>query len=869
MNSYEKKAKEKKKRKRRRIIKRIIALIILIGIIGCASVAGYAYYVIKNDAHEIDTATIYDQMSQRTVVYDDKGKEISTISVIGGNRTLLKYAEIPTTMRAAIVSIEDKTFFDHKGFNFKRMVGAVLEMLRGGGQISGTSTITQQLARNIYLEDVKSERSIKRKILEAYYTVQIEKSMSKEEILEAYLNTVYFGFDCYGISAAADNYFGKDAKDLDIAEAAALAALPQSPDVYALVKVTYDKDDTKLPIIEKNSEFAYLYNGELTKGRRNTAIKLMAENEFISDVEKKEALEESEDLQKHIHIGGGITAQADTYYVDYTITKVTEDLMEKYGMDEASANRLVYNGGLKIYSCMNSSIQRKLAKQINKDSNYVDLQNIKYDKKKNILNQNGNVILRPYGTYLNKDGSFVLKKGEFTKDEEGNLIIKKGGRLALVEVSSDAGSSVDLQFRSMYTKKGNDLSMIESGSINIPYGYTSFNKQENCVVSAKLFEDYPDILVEDGDNYKVSSDYITLSQKVPQPQAAAVIIDNKNGEVKALSGGRDCTGRKLFNRAVNPRQPGSNIKPLAVYSTSLQESVELMKDGKSKNQNQGYGDAFGQYMTAGSVINDAPVERGGKVWPKNSSGGYMGPITMRNALRYSVNTCAVKLYENLPQDYIVNNLKNLGITTVVEDGEYNDLNPAALALGGMTKGISPLELAAAYATFPNEGVYREPLLYDKVLNSDGEVILESDQKETRVYDEGVAFIMTDMLKGVVRTGTGTAANIGTQPVAGKTGTTSDQYDIWFTGFTPQYTMSLWEGSDVNIQLTSMSSAAASFWSHIMKNVCEGLPTGSFPSAPSNITYLGGEFYVRGTIDPALFTTTTTEPVSEETAAPAQ
>ena len=221
-------------------------------------------------------------------------------------------------------------------------------------------------------------------------------------------------------------------------------------------------------------------------------------------------------------------------------------------------------------------------------------------------------------------------------------------------------------------------------------------------------------------------------------------------------------------------------------------------------------------------------------------------MTFRTALQQSVNVCAVKIYQQIGPDYAASMLRKVGITSLDDEGEVNDLNPAALALGGLTNGISPLELTAAYATFPNGGVYKEPIAYTKVLNAKDEVLFEKTSEGEQVYDEGVAWIMTDILQTVVTRGIAGNAAIGTQPVGGKTGTTDNNYDAWFAGFTPQYTAALWMGNDVNIELSMGSSQSAAFWSHIMSRVCENTPRGSFKERPSNVISAGGEYYTEGT-----------------------
>ena len=177
------------------------------------------------------------------------------------------------------------------------------------------------------------------------------------------------------------------------------------------------------------------------------------------------------------------------------------------------------------------------------------------------------------------------------------------------------------------------------------------------------------------------------------------------------------------------------------------------------------------------------------------------------------------MFTEVGSDYAISQLKKYGIKSVVKGGTTNDENAAALALGGMTKGISPLDLASAYSTFPNRGVHKNASSYTKILDRNGNVLIKKRPKKTRVIDEGVSYIMTDILRTTVTRGLGINAAIASQPVAGKTGTTSDNYDMWFAGFTPQYSAALWFGNDVNIELTGTSDNATACWGRITQ--CAG------------------------------------------------
>lgn len=835
------------RRKRRRNILIIVAVVLLF-LTPVAGGALYAMHVVKEGAVPINPDKIYEDLSQKSSVYDDKGKEIDSLYFSDGDRILVEYDQLPKNLINAFVAIEDKTFFEHHGFNVIRMIGAIKEHFTGGGQIQGTSTITQQLARNVYLSDIKSERSINRKILEAHYALILEKELGKEKIMEAYLNTVYFGYGSYGVETASKNYFGKSVSELDLLECAALAALPQAPDSYALIKTDDSGVESELPVIKKSNGVKYLYGGEASANRRAQVLDEMVTDGYITAGEKQEAL--SEDLQEHVKVHTSYAQHHDTYFIDYCVEQVEKDLAGELGIGREEARTMIYSKGLKIYTCMNRKIQKRLSKQINDNDNYTSISYLPKDEKGNIVNaKTGKTLLHPLSYYLNEKGDLVLSEDDYSWGKDGSLVLKKGKKLLLYEVEAEDGTKyVQPELKSVYDDSEKGLYFYEGGSVIINPGSTSFDKKENCVVSKAFLDENDSFCKESDGKLIIGKNFIQMKQKVRQPQAAACIIDNDTGYLKAMVGGRGATGKYLYNRAVAPHQPGSSIKPLAVYAPALQMSVDNV-DSIEENPldlSSSDGSYWGKYITAGSIINDAPMKYNGKDWPKNAGGGFLGKISLRKAVQQSVNVCAVKVYQQMDVGYITKKLKRNGITSLDEEGDSSDLTPAALALGGMTNGVSPLEMTAAYATFPNRGIYREPLLYTKVLDSSGNLILENSQKKKRVFDASVAYIMTDILKSAVEYGTGQSARIYTQPVAGKTGTTSNQYDIWFCGFTPQYTMALWEGNDIHIRLTDMSSAAASFWANIMRSVCQDEAEGAFPGKPDDVVQINGEYYAEGT-----------------------
>lgn len=822
----------------------IYALIALVLILVVYS----AFVIIR--APRIDTENLSAMLAENSVLYDDKEAEIETVfGADAGLRTTVKYEEMPEDLINAVVAIEDKTFWKHNGFNIIRMFGAVKDTIVHGERLGGTSTITQQLARNLYLRDDMSKRTLKRKITEAYYTVILERKLSKEEIIEAYLNTISLGFNAFGVQAASQGYFSKDVGELDLTECAALASLPKAPNTYALVKRFYTADvhEDNENILKRDGDFTYVYNGEASKNRRDRTLKNMYDYEFIGKAEMDKAL--ADDLKSHVVPNITNFMGKSSYFSDYVIQEVIKDLMEEYSESEQEATQRVYSGGLQIYTTMSSQAQQAVDEAFENEANFPKVAHINKDASGNVLGDKGRILLYDYNTYFDSDQAFTIHPDEYTVKAGGDVCLKKEKRLNFYNVTVNGKPDVSLEFKDMYVVENGVFHIINGGYISIPEQYKKKDGDGNLIISKAYFDEKSDLVSMTDRGIRFGVDGFTLRQKVVQPQSAMVVLDNKNGQIRAMRGGRNTVGRMLYNRSTGPRQPGSSIKPLSIYGPALQSGYEALESGKEQVfKHQKAGDFYGQYWTAASIINDAPLTYNGKVWPKNWYSGNRGRHTLRKSVEQSVNVNAVKIFQELGAERSSKTLRDLGITTLIDSGETNDLNASALALGGMSKGISPLEMAAAYAVFPNEGKYVEPSCYTKVLNRNGEVLLEKAPKSKQVFDAGVAFIMNDILRSTVSEGIASAAAMGTQPVAGKTGTTNDQYDIWFVGNTPQYSAAIWIGNDVNLELSQGSASAARLWANTMKNVCKGLPTGSFPKAPSNVTSMTVDAYGGNQVD---------------------
>ena len=845
---YIKNGKKIRNKPRKLSVKKLIRDIAVV--IGVCIVAFFIYaFVVISMAPKIDPENLYDQVAESSTVYDDAGNEVDSIYYTQ-NRTNVKYSDLSEDTVNAFVALEDKTFWKHHGFNWTRMIGAVFQSLTGSGSISGTSTITQQLARNVYLPNIKSQRSIRRKILEMYYASRIESSLSKKEIVTAYLNTIYLGFGNYGIDSAAHSYFSKEPKDLTLEESAALAALPQAPDSYALVKLADSNSvsENSTNIITRTPD-TYVCN-DVSKSRRQTCLDLMLQQGYIT--KKQHDAVYSKDLIDFINPTISSGSSTNSYFKEYMIDKITDDLMKKYKITSSEAERMIYTGGLKIHSTMDSTAQKVVVKEFNNSSNFPYLTNIRKDSSGNIVSSSGSIMLYSYGNMFNSNGDFTLSSSECKVNDDGSVTILKDKRLKIYTTKSNGKTDYSLEFPQAYVQESGTLYIYPGGYINIGTKYKSLDDDDNLVISAKFFKDNPNLIKISGSSVIITKDAYSLQNKVIQPQAAMVIVEVGTGELKAMVGGRQATGSQLYNRAINPRQSGSSIKPLSVYGSALQKSFEyqakgqkwpLVDYGHDSQGTQGYGD----YLTAASKINDEPMTFSGKSWPQNSGGGYSGVVTMRKGLQQSINVVAVKIQMQVGNDYSEEMLKKFGLTTLVTTGTTNDNNTAALALGGFTKGVIPLEMAQAYATFPNGGVRQSTITYTKVEDRKGKTLLTGKSKSTKVLDEGVAFIMTDMLKSVVSNGIGSNASLSGTGVqsGGKTGTTNENYDIWFDGFTPTYAAALWIGTDVNIKLSSMSGAAASLWGKIMKQIPNALK-GSYKTMPSDVVYYNGEYFTKGT-----------------------
>lgn len=811
----------KKKKKYRFNPKRLILTVLSLFIILSAA-AGIWVFSIVRSTPQIDADNIYSMLSENSIIYDDEGNKIENIFASGsGLRTNLDYTQMPENLINAFIAIEDKTFWEHSGFNVIRIFGAIVDGLTSGDSISGTSTITQQLARNLYLEDTKSLRSMDRKVKEAYYAIQLERQLSKEQIIEAYMNTIYLGSGANGVAAAALTYFSKDVSELTLAECAVIASISKSPNKYSPIKKLNNED------ISDPESLDYLYRGEVFSiwyednflDRQQLTLKFLKDQEYIDDVAYEEAL--AQDIRASINPNIDVSTEISSYFTDYVVSQVVNDLMYEYNIEEGDAKNMIYNGGLRINSTLNIEMQKIADTEFKNENNFPSVTGLNKDKQGNARDAGGKILLYAYSNLFDDEGNFLLTQEEFLMNSDGSMTVFKGNRLNIYKTEVNGKVDYSLEFKGMYALDDGIFHSISGGYILIPSEYKSRDEEGNLILAKEFLEGNSQFQITDAGVVIPKGNY-QLNQKVIQPQAAMVIMDYKTGGIKAMAGGRSLTGKLLFNRSLSTRQPGSSIKPMAVYAPALQRTVDMINNGVATEGKT--------LWTAASVIDDAPHVIDGKLWPKNWYDGYRGLYTLRQSVEQSVNVNSVKVFTDIGPATSLAFLKKLGVTSVVEEGNINDMNAAALALGGMTKGVSPLEMTAGFSTFANQGMYTTPISYTSVTNKKGEILLEKVAEKESVMDRGVAFIMTDILRTTVTNGIAKSAAIASQPVAGKTGTTTDNYDAWFVGMTPYYSAALWIGNDINLELSQGSVSAARLWSKIMKQVHVGLPGASFPNA---------------------------------------
>ena len=694
--------------------------VLIIG--GCAAI-GIAKGVI-DAAPEInlDDATPTGFLS---TVLDTEGNQTAKLVATGSNRVYATIDVIPINLQHAFVAIEDERFYEHNGIDLKGILRAGIKGITSGNFSEGASTITQQLLKNNVFTSWTNETSMadkfKRKIQEQYLALQLEKKVSKDWILENYLNTINLGQNTLGVQSASKRYFNKDVSELTLSECAVIAAITQNP-----------------------SRFNPISHPDKNLERRDKVLRNMLKHEYISQQEYDDAI--ADNVYDRIQIVNTASEEKSvtSYFVDELTNQVIQDLIDLKGYTETQAYKTLYNGGLTIYSTQNPALQAICDEEVNNLENYP---------------------LQP--------------KYSFSY------------RLTIEKADGSYENYSEQTMLSYYQAANKDYDI-------------NFNSQEEAQAA---IDQYKAEIMQEGDKIVANGETVTFTL---QPETALTLMNQTTGEVAAIVGGRgDKTASKTLNRATDTtRQPGSTFKILAAYAPAL--------------------DSGG--LTLASVQDDAPYSYENGTSLRNYDNSYRGFTTLREAITHSINIVTVKTLTEIGTDLGFSYLKDFGFTTLVDED-----NIQSLALGGITKGVTNLELTAAYATIANSGTYIKPRFYTKILDHDGNILIDNTPQTHSVLKSSTAWLLTDAMKDVVTKGTGTAVNFGNMAIAGKTGTTTKNRDALFAGFTPYYTCVVWGGYDDNTpQDGGTTSYPKKIWRAVMSRIHENLEYKDF-TMPDDIT----------------------------------
>ena len=635
-------------------------------------------------------------------VYSGEGQLVNDFS--SEKRIFVPYDAIPQKVINSFLSAEDKNFFSHPGVDAKGVLRAVINNISNiitSKRLEGASTITQQVAKNFLLTN---EVSLNRKLKEAILAFRIERALSKERILELYLNQIYLGEGSYGVASASLEYFDKPISELNYDEAALLAALPKAPSRYNPYK-----------------------NIELAKFRRDLVLKNLFENKYIN----------KETYQKFINNKILLKKRKKIFLEDtrYYVEDIRKGVVDKFGFEK------VYKQGLNINTPINLDLQKIATQSLRKGL-------ISYDKRKGWR-----------GSIANKKGvdnwTNSLDKFKLEKSIGWDLAIIKRIKKFSVEIETEKKLKGIIEYQDIsWTKK-------------------EFNE---------LFTIGDIVYVK-----KLNKNNFSLRQ-LPEVNGGIVAMDPFTGRVLALSGGFSFK-KSEFNRATQAlRQPGSAFKPF-IYALALEN---------------GY--------TPSTLILDAPLvlEQGTdlKMWkPENYGKKFYGPSTLRMGLEKSRNLMTVRIAQNLGLKKIVKFSKSLGIYD-------NPSELLSISLGSAETTL--LKLTSAYCSFVNGGKLINPIMIDRIQDSEGNTIFNNEKRKclncdqisslsknypeindgfSQIFSSETAYQMTSILEGVVQNGTGRKLKDLNLDLAGKTGTTNGNTDTWFIGYTSKLVVGVYVGSD--------------------------------------------------------------------------
>jgi penicillin-binding protein 1A len=724
---------------------RWILVALVCSIVAMAMALGGLYLYLGEDLPKIASLSEY-RPPTITEVFSDDNRKIGEFYT--ERRIVIPLSQIPQTLKEAFIAAEDARYFKHKGIDFVSIIRAFFKNLEAGTIVQGGSTITQQVTKSFFLTP---ERSYKRKIKEAILAYRIDKAFSKAEVLYLYLNQIYLGHGAYGVEAAAENYFGKSTKDLNLAECTILAGLPQAPSRY--------------------SPFWY---PERAKQRQIYVLNRMVSEGFITNIQATEAINTELDIKPRRN-----------WYIEkvpiYT-EHIRRYIEAQYGKDT------LLNAGLKVYTAVNIEMQKKARVEIKKGLHLLDRRQGYRGPIKQITPEEIEAFSNTIEETLKETpmAQGLLTEGVVIKVDDGQgktwvRIGKEQGVILLDDVRWARKPNPDIAYYRVKVKKPSEVFRLGD------------------VISVRL-----------GEQDSETNLWQLSLEQTPDAQAGLLCIEAETGNVKVMVGGRDFL-ESQFNRAVQSRrQPGSAFKPV-IYAAAL---------------DKGY--------TPASVIIDSPIvfqndQMDFKWKPRNYGKKFYGPTLLREALEKSRNVVTIKISQDIGVPYCISYARRLGITSDLS----NDLS---IALG--SSGVSLLEMVNAYSVFANQGYLVQPVFIQKIVDRDGNILEEAGSVREKVLEKNTAYLITNLLEGVVKNGTGRRIKALKRPVAGKTGTSNNLYDAWFVGYTPRYITGVWVGFDEEKSLGEGEQGALTaspIWLGFMREILKDQPIKVF-QVPEGVVF---------------------------------
>ena len=667
-------------------------------------------------------------------IYDADGNLMQTLVMEGSNREEVSFDQLPDDLVNAFIAIEDSRFYEHNGIDLKGILRAAYVGITSGRFSEGASTITQQLIKNNVLQggyETSMADKLRRKIQEQFLAVKLEDQLdSKETILEYYLNTINLGGNCLGVQTAAHRYFGKNVWELTLSECTVLAATTSNPSRYN--PLTHPKENAV---------------------RRKIVLEKMYEQNFITYDQKNDALDD--DVYSRIQTVDNATSGSTvfSYFTDAVYNQVCDDLQSKLGYSASQAYKLLYSGGLQIYSTMDPSIQAIVDEEINNADNYIS--------------------------------------------STGSRLLEYSLNYALTVCHADGSEST-------YTE--NDL---------ISY----FQSEKKQATFANIYASKEDIyrsVREFKASLLISGDSVTNETITPilEPQESVVVMNQSNGHVAAISGGRgEKEGSLTLNRALHcHRQPGSVSMIISTFAPAI--------------------DSCG--ATLASTYYDSPYSSGNQQVLNWWGNPYLGYNNIRQAITYSMNVIGARCLTSLVSDstaYDYLELFGLGDTSGQEIS-------FSLANTNSSYTVTNEMLTAAFASIANDGIYQKPTYYTKVLDRHGNILLESVPSQTRIIKSSSAALLTNAMEDVISsdssyyyqsgiTPTGTLCQVDSMTLAGKSGTTTSGSDVWFIGYSPYYTCGIWSGYDDSKVLSNGTEYHKTIWQKIMARIHADLDNKDF------------------------------------------